>query len=160
MFPHGTWLQWIREKSLLQTGALAQMSALGIFLQRRIGIQSCYKQTYPEKWGRGLVLPPCHDSTQFCHGRSSVEGCPHHVQTLLSWLFFTCLISLEVFNWFKAHIKVAQRANRFSTEILWIVAQPFTIVGKRGTRRCKKEIFKVNYLLIYRLSATSAWQVW
>lgn len=108
----------------------------------------------------GLVLTPLHGSTHFCHGRSWVEGCPQHVQTLLSWLFLICLISLEVFNWFKVHIKVAQRANRFSTEILWIVAQLFTIADKRGTRRCKKEIFKVNYLLVYRLSATSAWQVW
>lgn len=89
-----------------------------------------------------------------------VKGCPQHVQTLLSWLLFTCLISLEVFNLFKVHINVAQRENRFSAEILWIVAQPFTVAGKRGTRRCKKEIFKVNYLLVYRVSATSAWQVW
>lgn len=58
MFPHGTQLQWIREKSLLQTGALAQMSALGIFLPRRIRMQMCYKQTYPEKWGWGAGTAP------------------------------------------------------------------------------------------------------
>lgn len=89
-----------------------------------------------------------------------VEGCPQHFQTLLCWIFFACLISLKVFNWFKAPIRVTQRANRFSIGILWIVAQPFTVAGKRGTRRFKKEIFKVSYLLVYRLSATSAWQVW
>lgn len=58
VFPHGTWLQWIREKPLLQTGALAQMSALGIFLQRRIKMQRCYKKTFPEKWGWGTGTDP------------------------------------------------------------------------------------------------------
>lgn len=114
----------------------------------------------PREMGLGAGTAPLSGSPHSCHGRSWVEECPQHVQTLLSWLFFTCLISLEVFNWFKSHIKVAQRTNRFSTEILWIVALPFTVAGKRGTRRCKKDIFKVNYLLVYRLSATSAWQVW